>query len=314
MEANFRNSSTDLETKMPGVSKTSSSFSMCLPGESDPLTWATTTWRNKDDSSNPLRGLVFLCHGYGEYLSKSYDFLAQELTKQNFLVFGHDHLGHGNSGGERVQILESYERDYVTPVLEHCRKMKADHPGVPLFIVGHSMGGLVTLLTLLSAQGKEDTMFAGCVLMAPLIEVDPSMGTPLNIFLARILKSTLPWIQISGVKKDFVTRDRSEVERMKNDPLYWSGGIKVKQGYAGLKALETLGEKMGDIQLPILIQQGEEDKIVRPQGAEKLYNAIVSKDKDLKTYPEAYHDMYIELHDVRDLVVKDCIEWLLKRL
>lgn len=314
MIAKFQDDSVESEVSIPELTKINSSFSLCLPGDSDPLSWSTTLWKNKKESSVPPRGLVFLCHGYGEYLSASYDFFAHQLAKENFLVFGHDHLGHGNSSGERVQILESYERDYVIPVLEHCKKQKADYPGVPLFIVGHSMGGLITLLSLLTAEEEKDRLFAGCVLMAPLIEVDPSMGTPLNIFLARILKSAIPWIQISGVKKDFVTRDRDEVERMHNDPLYWSGGIKVKQGYAGLQALEVLEEKMSSIQLPMLIQQGDEDKIVRPQGAEKLYNTIASEDKILKTYPEAYHDMYIELDDVRNRVVEDCIQWLLKRL
>lgn len=75
--------------------------------------------------------------------------------------------GHGLTTGDRVQSLVSYEEDYAFPVLEHCHKMKALFPGKKLFILGHSMGGLITVLALL----KEQQIFAGVVLMGPLIEV-----------------------------------------------------------------------------------------------------------------------------------------------
>lgn len=307
--ATFSADSERVESGDDRVSKSTSSFSMSLGDEK--LSFATTTWQPQQQQQ--IKALVFVCHGYGEYLSASYDYLAGQLSgRAGLLVFGHDHLGHGRSGGERVQILNSYDSDYAAPCLAHCRQRRQDHPDLPLFIVGHSMGGLITLLTLL--QNEDRRLFRGCILMAPLIEVDPSMGTPFNILMARMLSSFLPWVQISGVKKDFVTRDDKERERMREDPLYWSGGIKVKQGYAGLKALESLEARMDRIQLPLFIQQGAEDKVVRPEGAEKLFKAVGSEDKELKMYPEAYHDMYVEFPEVRDVVVQDCLDWLLKRI
>ena len=69
---------------------------------------------------------------------------------QGFLVFGHDHVGHGQSEGERALVGDMGQ--LTDPVVQHCREKVDQYPGVPLFIIGHSMGGLVTLLASLSPQ------------------------------------------------------------------------------------------------------------------------------------------------------------------
>ena len=100
-----------------------------------------------------MTALLFLCHGYGERLTPYYEQLALEGTKRGFLCFGHDHIGHGRSEGERVQLNDMSE--YVDPVVTHCKDKKEKYPGLPLYIVGHSMGGLITLLTVLKTQVQE---------------------------------------------------------------------------------------------------------------------------------------------------------------
>ena len=107
---------------------------------------ATYTWRPEGE----VRALVFLCHGYAERLHPYYEELAQEGNRRGFLCFGHDHVGHGVSEGERVQMSDMAE--YVDPVITHCTGMAAKYPGLPLFMVGHSMGGLIALLTVLKTQ------------------------------------------------------------------------------------------------------------------------------------------------------------------
>ena len=100
-----------------------------------------------------VTGLVFLCHGYAERLIPYYTQLAEEGRKRGLLCFGHDHVGHGQSEGERVQVGDMAE--YVDPVITHCKAMTDKYPNTPLFIVGHSMGGLITLLTILKTQVKQ---------------------------------------------------------------------------------------------------------------------------------------------------------------
>ena len=87
---------------------------------------------------------------YAEWLLPYYNDLAQEGAEAGLLMFGHDHLGHGLSPGERAQIRDVSQ--YVQPVIDHCQYKKRQHPGVPVFIIGHSMGGLVAVLATLQTQ------------------------------------------------------------------------------------------------------------------------------------------------------------------
>ena len=87
---------------------------------------------------------------YAEHLVPGYSELAEVGKAQGFLVFGHDHVGHGQSEGERALVGDMGQ--LTDPVIQHCREKVEQYPGVPLFIIGHSMGGLITLLASLSPQ------------------------------------------------------------------------------------------------------------------------------------------------------------------
>ncbi|XP_078241383.1 monoglyceride lipase isoform X7 [Pogona vitticeps] len=82
------------------------------------------------------RGLVFVAHGAGEHCCR-YDELAQMLTGINFFVFAHDHVGHGQSEGDRMVVSDFHV--FVRDCLQHIDLMKKDHPGLPVFLLGHSM-------------------------------------------------------------------------------------------------------------------------------------------------------------------------------
>ena len=103
-------------------------------------------------------------------------------------MFGHDHVGHGRSGGVRwvgtpgwqLQHLTVGTRakvrdvsEYVSPVEAHCRALAAQHPGRPLFMVGHSLGGLVAVLATLATQHQH--LVRGLVLSSPLLQLHPDM-------------------------------------------------------------------------------------------------------------------------------------------
>lgn len=87
---------------------------------------------------------------YAELLTPYYRAVAEAGAEAGLLMFGHDHLGHGRSQGERGQIGDISE--YVSPVIQHCQIIRAQQPNLPLFIIGHSMGGLVAVLAILKTQ------------------------------------------------------------------------------------------------------------------------------------------------------------------
>ena len=85
---------------------------------------------------------------YAEHLGPGYTELAEVGMSEGFLVFGHDHVGHGLSEGERALVGDMGQ--LTDPVIQHCREKVDQYPGLPLFIIGHSLGGLITLLASLS--------------------------------------------------------------------------------------------------------------------------------------------------------------------
>ena len=272
-------------------------------------TFFATYWRPQQFEKP--KGLIFFCHGYAEYFCPSYDEIAEKLCSEGFLVFGHDHVGHGRTTGQRVQVNSM--DDYVQPILSHVKKAIKDfNSEIPAFIMGHSMGGLITVYANLS----EPTLFKGIVFMAPLITMDPNIATPFKRRLAGWFKQILPSFSLGELDHAAITRDEEVVNRVKDDPLGWHGGFRTLHSYVLLQATDTLadGEKLKKINVPVIIFQGGQDRLVCPDGAIHLHEHIGSTDKKLSTYPDAYHNLFVELDVVKMPVIKETCQWLLEHL
>lgn len=269
--------------------------------------FATYFWPQKEN----IKALVFVCHGYGEYISPGYDELCCKLATNGILAFGHDHIGHGRTGGERVHV--SSLDDYVRPVLLHVRKVSKDFDNqLPIFIIGHSMGGLIT--TYAGIEGQD--LFKGLIFMGPLIKMDPNIATPLKKVLAGWMQSILPKFSLGYLDHDAVTRDKAFVEQIKADKLIWHGGFRAKHSHVLLQSTDALqsGELLKKINVPILIFQGEKDRLVNPEGAKHLHEHCSSEDKRLETFPDAYHNLYVELEDVKKSVISQTCEWIIQHI
>ena len=127
---------------------------------------ATYTWPPdplKRDGGQEPKALVFISHGYAEHLSPYYDGLGKACAAQGLFCWGHDHIGHGTSPGGRTEAKGM--DNYIRPVVEACKKKRKEQPGLPLFLIGHSMGGLIGLMAAL----QNPTLFDGLLLTAPLL-------------------------------------------------------------------------------------------------------------------------------------------------
>ena len=111
-----------------------------------------------------------------------------------------------------------------------------------------------------------------------------------------------------------ITRNKSFVKNIKKDELRYHGGPKARMGYILIKSCEKLQKKMSKISTPLLILQGKEDKLVEPKGAEIINKNVSSKDKECILYEKAYHNLLVELDDVKEDVQLKTLQWMNKRL
>ncbi|XP_032996940.1 monoglyceride lipase isoform X5 [Lacerta agilis] len=227
--------------------------------------------------STPPRGLVFVAHGAGEHCCR-YDDLAQMLTGINFFVFAHDHVGHGQSEGDRMVVSDFHV--FVRDSLQHIDLMKKDHPGLPVFLLGHSMGGAISILT--ACERPND--FSGMVLISPLVVASPDVATPIK------------------------------VDSYTTDPLVYHGGMKVSFVIQLLNAIAKIERALPKLTLPMLVLHGSPDKLCDIKGSYLLMDTAPSQDKTLKVYDEAYHALHKELPEVTASVLKEIQSWISQKL
>lgn len=265
----------------------------------------TFTWKPERE----VTALLFLCHGYGERLTPYYEQLALEGTKRGFLCFGHDHIGHGRSEGERVQLNDMSE--YVDPVVTHCKDKKEKYPGLPLYIVGHSMGGLITLLTVLKTQ--ESNLFRGMVLMGPLITLDPAQAGPVKVLLAKAASKILPSFSLGGIDPALLTSDKEWIQKRNEDNLVHHGGYKALFSVVLLNALKELSTKFSDVTTPYLLLHGAQDKICSPDGSKDFHKESKSDDKTLNMVETGLHNLYLEKEEIRNDAISNTLSWIEQR-
>jgi len=233
---------------------------------------AMSVWPNPDP-----RRIVILAHGYGEHLGR-YDHVAEVLVGRGAVVAGPDHIGHGRSGGDRVVVTdyELVDEDLHTVV----RRMRERHPGLPLVLVGHSMGGMIGARYAQLHVGE----LAGLVLSGPVL----GSWTAATDMLA------LDEIPDDPLDVSTLSRDPAVGEVYSADELVWHGPFKRTTVESLDRALRTINEgpKLGG--LPTLWIHGEDDQLV-PIGETRAGIATLGFTAlEEVVYPGARHEVFNE--------------------
>jgi alpha-beta hydrolase superfamily lysophospholipase len=247
-----------------------------------------------------VKAVLLVVHGLGEH-SGRYLNVVDHFAPLGYAVYGLDHIGHGKSEGAR-EIVQSF--DDFTDTLTIFYKMVTEwQAGKPVFILGHSMGGLIISYYLLDHQEK----FKGAVISAPLVEVGDSVSQ-MTIMMSKILSKLAPKVGVVALDVNGLSRDRAVVDAYVNDPLVFQGKTPARSGSEILSAMLRVNAEAGKISLPVIIVQGAEDILVAPSGAQLLFDNVSSADKTLKIYDELYHEIFNEPE--REIVLKDVENWL----
>lgn len=251
-----------------------------------------------------VKAVLFIVHGLGEH-SGRYMNVVNHFVPLGYAVYGLDHIGHGKSDGGR-EVIDRFE-DFTKPLRTYYGMIKDWQPGKPIFILGHSLGGLIACYHLLDRQSD----FKGAIISAPSIIIGESV-TPLTIFMAKILSAIAPKAGVMALDASTVSRDPQVVKAYAEDPLVFHGRTPARLGAEMLKALIRVNAELDKISLPFITIQGSQDKLVDPAGAKLLYEKARSQDKAIKIYDGLYHEVFNEPE--RAVVLKDVETWLKSRI
>jgi len=247
-----------------------------------------------------VRAVVLLVHGLGEHSSR-YTHVARHLTDCGFAVYALDHYGHGKSDGH-AGFVERFSV-YLDGVAALLQKIRDERAELPVFLLGHSMGGLIGTAFLIDHQDA----FRAAVLSGPAIESDQA-PPPIVMAIVRLLSALLPTVPLIQLDASGVSRDKNVVTNYINDPLVHHGKLSARLLAEMSAAMQNTLARAGDIELPIIVMHGEDDRLTSPAGSDALIEAIGSADKTLKTYPGLYHEIFNEPE--QDAVLADMSRWL----
>ncbi|WP_210252492.1 alpha/beta hydrolase [Aminobacter sp. MDW-2] len=248
------------------------------------------------------RAVVVICHGVNSH-GGQYGWAAEHLVKHGFAVFALDLRGRGKSDGERF-FVETVG-DYVSDVAGAIRIAKSRYPGLPLFLLGHSAGGVVSATYTLENQSE----LAGFICESFAFQV-PAPGFALAAIKG--LSHVAPRLPVLKLKNEDFSRDPDAVAALNSDPLIAHEVQPALTVAALVRADERLREEFPMITLPVLIMHGTSDKATVCHGSEYFFETAGSRDKTLKLYEGHYHDL---LNDIgKEDAIADMTNWIDKRL
>jgi alpha-beta hydrolase superfamily lysophospholipase len=229
--------------------------------------------------------VVVIAHGYGEHIGR-YDHVAAAFGERGAAVYGLDHVGHGRSDGERALIPDfDPVADDLQLLVERAR---GAHDGLPVVLVGHSMGGLIATRY---AERYGDGL-AGLVLSAPLIG-NPGTG-------ALLAMDPLPEIPIDP---SVLSRDESVGQAYMADELVYHGGFRRATLAAMAAALLDAALDAPRVTGPVLWQHGDADELVPLEGSRRLIGLLRDATISYRHYAGARHEIFNEVN--RDEVLAD---------
>jgi alpha-beta hydrolase superfamily lysophospholipase len=248
--------------------------------------------------------VLLIVHGLAEH-SGRYGNVVNYFVPRGYAVYGIDHLGHGHSDGPRAYV-ERFQ-DFLDPLKVFLDRIRDWQPGAPIFLVGHSLGGLISAAYLLDQPDE----LAGAILSAPSVKM-PGSVSRLTLFGGKVLSALFPKMGLVRLEADGVSRDPAVVRAYRSDPLVFTGKITARLGTELLEAMDRVLAEARKIRLPLLILQGAADKLVDPGGAQVLYDRVGSADKTIKIYEGLYHEVFNEPE--HEQVLRDVEKWLAGQL
>jgi acylglycerol lipase len=248
------------------------------------------------------RAVVVLSHGFNSH-SGYYLWAAEQFLAAGFAVYALDYRGRGKSDGERyyVEKFSEYQSDLDMAV----KLAKSREPGLKVFLLGHSAGGVIACNWTLDNQSE----------IAGLVCESFAYRVPAPDFALAVLKGLshlAPHAHVLNLPKKEFSRDPKVTQALIDDPLLANEVQPTKTVAEMVRADERLKRDFPSFTLPLLIIHGTKDTVTRPEGSKEFYERASSADKTLKLYEGYFHDPLNDLG--KEVVMNDIRAWMEKRL
>jgi acylglycerol lipase len=245
------------------------------------------------------RAVVVLAHGASEH-SGRYAWTGEQLTARGYALYALDHRGHGQSEGGRAVIdrMSHAVEDLHTLV----ERASAAHPGRPVVLLGHSMGGAVALSYTIEHEDALDAL----VLSAPLAALEAA--SPVARVAGRVLSVVAPSLGVVAIDATAVSRDPQVVADYEADPLNYHGKLPARTVSELTRAIDGYPDAVTRFKLPMLVLHGTADRLTPIAGSEMVVERAASEDKTLKRCDGLFHEILNEPE--RQQVLDDIAAWL----
>lgn len=262
----------------------------------------TQVYHQRWRPTGPAKAALVLIHGLGEHSSR-YSNLVSALNTRAIAIYTMDNRGHGRTPGQRGFI--QHWSDLREDVRSLIQLTAVNEPGLPIFLMGHSLGGLIAFEYALHYPAG----LCGLILSAPGLSTEGI--SPMILKISSLLSRVWPTLSLpTGLKATAISRDPAVVEAYTNDALVHSITT-PRLATEGVAAINDVVAHAPELKLPLLMLHGDADQIVPAQATRSVFNTISSSNKRYISYPGAYHEPHNDLGWQQ--VVQDIGDWIVQQ-
>ena len=253
------------------------------------------------DTESP-KAVLLIVHGIGEHCGR-YSGMAEYFQAQGIAVLAFDNRGHGLSDGKRGFILQWEE--FLEDLKSTVNIVADRYPTVPMFILGHSLGGTIAL----DYVQKADIPPRGVLISAPALGT-PGLS-PVLIAVAKAMSKFAPGFIVNlGLDSEGISRDPEECRKYRDDPLvHGKACVRISTELSAVQ--EQIFSRADEFPVPLLITYGEKDSIAPRKPIEDFFEAAGVGDKVLKIFEGGFHEVHNDI--IQQDVYQLYSEWILAR-
>jgi acylglycerol lipase len=242
---------------------------------------------------------LLLVHGLAEH-SGRYEHVGAWFAARGCAVHAYDQQGHGRSAGIRGHVRRF--SDYLDDLEAMLRFVRERHPGLPIVLVGHSMGGLV-VAAFARERGPE---VAGIVTSGAALRLADAVSGA-KVFAVRVLARLLPRMRFdTQLDPAGLSRVSEVVRAYVDDPLVFRK-ITMSLAKELFGAIRRTAEGARDVRLPALLLHGEADPICPAEASRRFFAQLGAAEKQLRIYSGLLHEIFNEPE--RESVFEDVFDW-----